>query len=82
MSEIKSIPSIPAKMGEAGAYQEQLFSILSAMKENIEAQGERVAENITALSTGADAAAIVTTVNALLATLKEKGIMTDDAASE
>ena len=34
---VPTIPVIPAKMGEAGAHQEKLYSILSAMKKNIEA---------------------------------------------
>lgn len=34
---LQPIPEIPPKMGEAGAYQEQLYAILSSMKEHIEA---------------------------------------------
>ncbi|HQC35600.1 MAG TPA: hypothetical protein PL035_00770, partial [Bacillota bacterium] len=34
---VPTIPVIPAKMGEAGAHQEQLYAILSAIKANVEA---------------------------------------------
>lgn len=34
---LQPIPEIPPKMGEAGAYQERLYAILTAMKEHIEA---------------------------------------------
>ena len=33
---VPTIPVIPAKMGEAGAHQEQLYAILSAIKANLE----------------------------------------------
>lgn len=47
---LNTIPDIPARMGEAGAYQEQLYPILTAMKENIEA-GTASSTEITALQT-------------------------------
>lgn len=40
---IANIPDIPAKMGEAGAHQEQLYTILSAMKAQIEDHETRLA---------------------------------------
>lgn len=47
---VPTIPTIPPKMGEAGAHQEKLYSILSAMKENIEA-GTASSVEIQALQT-------------------------------
>ena len=47
---VPTIPVIPAKMGEAGAYQEQLYAILSAIKANVEA-GTASSEEILALQT-------------------------------
>lgn len=63
---VPTIPTIPAKMGEAGAYQERLFAILSAMKENIEA-GTASSVEIQALQTavGDETAGLVADVDAL-----------------
>lgn len=47
---VPTIPTIPPKMGEAGAYQEQLYAILSAIKANVEA-GTASSEEILALQT-------------------------------
>ena len=47
---VPTIPVIPAKMGEAGAYQEQLYAILSAIKANVEA-GTASSLEIQALQT-------------------------------
>ena len=33
---LPAIPEIPAKLGEAGAYQERLYEILTAMKAHID----------------------------------------------
>ena len=47
---VPTIPVIPAKMGEAGAHQEQLYAILSAIKANVEA-GTASSLEIQALQT-------------------------------
>lgn len=47
---VPTIPVIPAKMGEAGAHQEQLYDILSAIKANVEA-GTASSLEIQALQT-------------------------------
>lgn len=47
---VPTTPTIPPKMGEAGAYQEQLYAILSAIKENVEA-GTASSAEIQALQT-------------------------------
>ena len=47
---VATIPTIPPKMGKAGAYQEQLYAILSAIKANVEA-GTASSVEIQALQT-------------------------------
>lgn len=47
---VPTIPTIPPKMGKAGAYQEQLYAILSAIKANVEA-GTASSVEIQALQT-------------------------------
>ena len=49
---VPTIPVIPAKMGEAGAHQEQLYAILSAIKANVEAHGELFRDSSTTDSGG------------------------------
>lgn len=63
---VPTIPTIPPKMGEAGAHQEKLYSILSAMKENIEA-GTASSVEIQALQTavGDETDGLIADVNAL-----------------
>ena len=63
---VPTIPTIPPKMGEAGAYQEQLYAILSAIKANVEA-GTASSEEILALQTavGDETAGLVKDVDDL-----------------
>ena len=78
---VPTIPVIPAKMGEAGAYQEQLYAILSAIKANVEA-GTASSLEIQALQTavGDETAGIVKDVDDLQA--KVAANQADSVATE
>lgn len=79
---VPTIPVIPAKMGEAGAYQEQLYAILSAIKANVEA-GTASSLEIQALQTavGDETAGLVADVDALETTVGDEtaGLVKDVA---
>ena len=79
---VPTIPVIPAKMGEAGAYQEQLYAILSAIKANVEA-GTASSLEIQALQTavGDETAGLLADVDALETTVGDEtaGLVKDVA---
>lgn len=76
------IPTIPPKMGEAGAYQEQLYAILSAIKANVEA-GTASSLEIQALQTavGDETTGLLADVDALETTVGDEtdGLVKDVA---
>lgn len=79
---VPTIPTIPPKMGEAGAYQEQLYAILSAIKANVEA-GTASSLEIQALQTavGDETAGLLADVDALETTVGDEtaGLVKDVA---
>ena len=79
---VPTIPVIPAKMGEAGAHQEQLYAILSAIKANVEA-GTASSLEIQALQTavGDETEGLVKDVDALETTVGDEtaGLVKDVA---
>lgn len=79
---VPTIPTIPPKMGEAGAYQEQLYAILSAMKANVEA-GTASSLEIQALQTavGDETTGLLADVDALETTVGDEtaGLVKDVA---
>lgn len=79
---VPTIPTIPPKMGKAGAYQEQLYAILSAIKANVEA-GTASSLEIQALQTavGDETTGLLADVDALGTTVGDEtaGLVKDVA---